>query len=97
MAFVLAPSSFKRALDFALRLLPALLGYLLWAEYAELNSIPKSFGLRPSEDWNFDVFDQILFATVVQFNGRPYAPVAAFLVVVLFLWVNFGVAPDFGS
>ena len=51
--------------------------------------IPKSFHLRPSEDWNIDVFDQILFATVVQFNGRPYAPVAAFLVVVLFLWSRF--------
>ena len=27
-------------------------GYLVWAAYADLNEIPKSFGLRPSEEWN---------------------------------------------
>ena len=69
-------------------LLPALFGYLLWAEYADRNSIPKSFGMRPSGEWNFDVLDQILFATLVQFNGRPYAPIAACVVAALSLWVQ---------
>jgi len=74
--------------------LPALLGYWLWAEYADLNSIPKSFGLRPSGEWNFDVIDQILVATLLQFNGRPYALVATFFVLALLVWGHVRRGPD---
>ena len=66
--------------------LPALLGYFLWAAYADLNLLPKSFGVSPLGEWNFDVVDQIFLATLIQFNGRPYAPLAVILIVALLLW-----------
>ena len=58
-----------RAWDFALGCC-ALLGYLLWLEYAARNSIPKSFGLRPPEEWNFDVLNHSFFnARSVQWSS----------------------------
>ena len=82
-----SPSSSKRALDFAL--VVARSAWLFACSICRSQRIPN-LRFATVGRMNFDVLNRILFATLVQFNGRPYAPVAAFLLLALFLWVISG-------
>ena len=78
----------SQAAGFSICLIPAFLVRLLWEAYADKNNIAKTFHVRQSSDWNIEVFDQIIFSTFVQFNGRPYPLIALSMIFFYFILSN---------
>lgn len=67
LSSLLKPLSIK-----ACYLVPALIFYLLWAQYIETQSIKTSFGLRPQSEWNFHLLPTILLSMLNEMMARPY-------------------------
>ena len=69
----------------SLYLLPMFGLHLIWSLYVSSQNISKTFSLREQEFWNFDVLHLIIKGIGFQMAARPYAGLAAIIIIILLM------------